>query len=104
MRTVVDLPMHEGYRVWVTEFSRPWQPTRWNDIPPEATAVEPMEEGCVGADRAACLVEGFNEAVLGGGRGRNWAVAVPVVVRYDQDLTPGEPVGEKAVCMQSVDG
>ena len=50
--------------------------------------MEPAEEGVLSAHQAACYVKAFNRAALGQGL-RVWAVALPVVVRYEGDLRPG---------------
>lgn len=85
----------QGFRVWITRF-HDWQPTHWSDVPPEATAIEPIVGECISAEGAANLVEGFNQVMLEKPK-RVWAVAVPVVVCYEQDLQPGQSVTDRAI-------
>jgi hypothetical protein len=83
---------HPGavYRVWIARFED-WRPLRWSETPPRAEAVEPAVAGCLTWEEAAQFVAGFNEASLAGGV-KLWAVAAPVVVRYDGDFWPGAPL------------
>ena len=81
--------------MWITQY-RHWRPTHWSEIPPEATAIQPLDGECISAEGAANLIEGFNQVMLE--RPRNvWAVAVPVVVRFEQDLQPGQSVTDRAI-------
>jgi len=78
----------KAYRVWITA-SGDWQPNDPHDIPPDATALEPAEEGVFPARRAARYVTAFNRTALARGL-RVWAVALPVVVRYEGDVVAGQ--------------
>jgi hypothetical protein len=79
------------FRVWILRYDQ-WEPQSLRDWPPRATAVEPAEPGTMSARAAATYVEAFNRAALRACR-RRWAVAVPVVVRYE-----GEPRAGEVVC------
>ncbi len=82
---------HRGrraFRVWITS-SGDWQATDPHAIPPEATVIEPAEAGLFSAGRAARYVAAFNRTALARGL-RVWAVAHPVVVRYEGDLAAGQ--------------
>jgi hypothetical protein len=79
-----------GYRVWIVAY-RHWHPQSCSDVPPDAVALEPAEEGIMSGRQAARYVEAFNRAVLGG-RGGIWAVAIPVRVRYEGEPRPGQPL------------
>lgn len=78
------------FRVWITTYEA-WRPARWNEVPPDATALELFEDAAYSAQEAAQVVRGFNSAVLGQDR-RIWAVAVPVVIRYEGDAHRGANV------------
>ena len=79
------------FRVWIVAY-RHWQPPSCSDVPPDAVALEPAEEGTLSARQAARYVQAFNRAVLGGPR-RIWAVAIRVVgVRYEGEPRPGQPL------------
>jgi len=81
------------YRVWIVA-CRHGPPARCSDVPPDAIALEPAEEGTFSAAQAARYVAAFNRAVLGGHR-RVWAVAVPVGgVWYEGEPRPGRPLAE----------
>jgi hypothetical protein len=80
--------LRRAFRVWITA-SGDWQPNDPHDIPPIATAIEPAEEGVFSACRAARYVAAFNRTALAR-RLRVWAVALPVVVRYEGDLEVGQ--------------
>ena len=75
------------YRVWIAAYKN-WQPADCHDVPPEAVVLEPAEEYAMTVDQAARYVEAFNRAALAAGR-KIWAVALPVVLRYDGDPHPG---------------
>jgi len=76
------------YRVWIVRHAT-FSPTDWREIPPGAIAVEPAESGTMTMRRASRYVEAFNRAALAHSA-KHWAVAVPVTIRYDGDLRPGE--------------
>jgi hypothetical protein len=85
----------DRYRVWIATYGG-GQPVDRRDAPPDAVAVEPAEEGTFSAREAARYVEVFNRAAAAraaAGGPRVWAVALPVVIRYQGDLQPGRPVG-----------
>ncbi len=78
------------FRVWIARYRR-WQPTDCRQMPPEAVAVEPAEEGTMSREEAATYVEAFNGAALAQA-GNLWAVALPVTVRYDGEPRPGQTI------------
>ena len=59
-----------------------------SDVPPRATALEPVARALYSAEEAALFVEGFNGSMLCGDRPL-WAVAVPITIRYEGDVQPG---------------
>lgn len=75
------------FRLWIATYTD-WRPTRWNETPPQATALELVEDAVFSADEAALFLEGFNSSMLPYGQ-RIWAVAIPVTVRYDGDPQAG---------------
>lgn len=79
---------HGQYRVWITRVSG-WQPRGFADLPPTAVALAPAEEGLMSAPQAARYVQVFNRIVLRTGP-KVWAIALPVAVRYEGDLVPGQ--------------
>ncbi len=83
----------KAFRVWITA-SGDWQANDPHDIPSDATAIEPAEEGVFSACRAARYVAAFNRTALAR-RLRVWAVALPVVVRYEGDLEAGQRLALK---------
>lgn len=76
------------YRLWISRYES-WAPSRWDDVPPEALALEPAIDGVYSSAQAAAFVEGFNTEMLRDAQ-RRWAIAIPVTVRYDGDLEPGQ--------------
>jgi hypothetical protein len=76
------------YRVWIAAYQQ-WQPANCQDVPPQAIALEPAEQGTMSARQARRYVAAFNRAALGQGR-RLWAIALPVAVRYEGDPRPGQ--------------
>lgn len=80
------------FRVWIMGFDD-WRPENWTDVPPWAEAIEPVDEGVFSAAQAAAYLEGFNSASLRL-RDSRWAVAIPVELRIDGDLRPGERLVE----------
>ena len=79
-----------AFRLWIARYDH-WRPERWNDAPPQATALELIEDSSFSEEEARLFLEGFNSQMLVDGRPL-WAVAVPVVLRYDGDPQPGEPI------------
>jgi hypothetical protein len=75
-------------RVWIVRYGE-FVPTGWHDVPPGAVAIEPAEGHAMTARQARRYVEAFNRAALGGAQ-KVWAVALPVMIRYDGDPRPGE--------------
>jgi hypothetical protein len=78
------------FRLWIGACGN-WQPTAWTDIPATFVAIEPVDGECVSADAAAAFLEGYNGRMLSQ-TATHWAVAVPVEVRYQGDLEPGQNV------------
>ncbi len=78
------------FRVWIARYDD-WRPGRWDDVPPQARAVEPAVPECLTIDAAAQVIEGFNSGMLCD-TGKRWAVAVAVNLRYEGDPAPGEIV------------
>ncbi len=78
------------FRLWITTYAD-WRPSRWSDVPPCATALELVEDAAYSADEAAVFLEGFNSQLLTA-EPPIWAVAVPVVLRYEGDAQPGAAV------------
>ena len=78
------------FRIWVVRYDA-WRPAAWNELPPRAVAVEAAEAAPLSAGEAARFLEGFNGTMLTR-RGRLWAVAVPVTLRYDGDLRTGQTI------------
>ncbi|MGD9645211.1 MAG: hypothetical protein AB7U73_05830 [Pirellulales bacterium] len=84
-----------GFRVWLVGFEQ-WQPTAWYDMPPRAVAIEPADDACMSPDEATLFVQGFNETTLAR-HGQIWAIPVPVLVRYEHDLEPGQCLAAAAI-------
>ncbi len=82
------------FRLWIATYTD-WRPTHWNQVPPRAIALEPVEDALYSSDEAALFVEGFNRSVLSGDH-MIWAVAVPITVRYEGDATAGMPIRGRA--------
>ena len=78
------------FRVWIATYEN-WRPSRWNESPPAAVALEPVEEGLYSAAEAALFLEGFNSSMLDYNK-PIWAVAVPISVRFEGDAVCGRPV------------
>ena len=79
-----------AYRVWLVGYEE-WEPRVWNECPPRGVVLEPAEEGWLRADEAAVFLHSFNTAMLRHPK-RIWAVPVRVVVRYEGDLSSGDPL------------
>jgi hypothetical protein len=114
------------YRVWIVGYrGRP--PRGLAEIPPRCWALEPAEDQAMSAREAADYTAAFNGAILaqrgrsrqgatqnvppkhrrkawprstapGPRRRRLWAVAVPVTLRYDGDLQPGQGLTQSPQC------
>jgi hypothetical protein len=78
------------FRLWIATYAD-WRPGHWNDAPPRATALELVEDAAYTAEEAALFLQGFNTLMLEHDR-PIWAVAVPVVVRYEGDAQVGGSV------------
>ncbi len=78
------------FRLWIATYAD-WRPSRWNESPPLATALEPVEDALYSADEAAMFLEGFNSSMLEYDQ-PIWAVAVPITVRYEGDAQAGRSV------------
>jgi len=85
----------QRFRVWLVGFGD-WQPERWSDVPPESVALEAAEDSWLSLDEATVFVRSFNSAMLTHPK-RVWAIPVPVVVRYEGDLTAGQTIEGDAV-------
>jgi hypothetical protein len=92
-RANVRIDRPQCFRVWIVRCDN-WQPRRWQDVPPVCVAVEPAAETCLTQQQATFYVRNFNEEMLVRGESL-WAVAVPVVPRFDGDLTPGQFVASR---------
>jgi len=86
-RVISDPPR---YRLWITRYGD-WSPTRWNESPPDAVALEPVTDLLYTAHDAACFLQGFNSQTLKSATPL-WAVALPVTLRYEGDATCGARV------------
>jgi hypothetical protein len=75
------------FRIWIATYAD-WRPGHWNDAPPRATALELVDDAAYSAEEAALFLQGFNTAMLEEDR-PIWAIAVPVVVRYEGDAQVG---------------
>jgi hypothetical protein len=84
------------FRLWIASYID-WRPSSWNQIPPRATAIEPVEDGLYSAQEAALFLEGFNSAMLVEQK-PIWAVAVPITIRFEGDARPGMPVEGHFFC------
>jgi hypothetical protein len=105
MHAAIDpTPLHVPpavYRVWVTHY-RDWHPASWLDVPPVAVAIEPVSDATFSAEDAELFLQGFNSQLLQDTRGL-WAVAVPITLRFEGDLHPGEEIAASA-CATLVTG
>lgn len=87
------------FRLWIASY-KDWRPTHWSQTPPQAIAIEPVEEMLYSEDEAALFVEGFNTSVLADDRAI-WAVAVPITIRYEGDAVAGAPIVGHAFARES---
>ena len=78
------------FRLWIATYEN-WRPSRWNESPPAAVALEPVDEGLYSEAETALFLEGFNSSMLEYDK-PIWAVAVPVAVRFEGDAVCGRPV------------
>ena len=79
------------FRLWIVTYLGDWKPRRWNEAPPAAQAVEPVDDAVYSAQEAAMFLEGFNSAMLEADR-PIWAVAVSVTIRFEGDARSGASV------------
>jgi hypothetical protein len=82
------------YRLWIAKYSD-WRPTRWNQSPPQAVALELARDAPASAEEAAHFLEGFNNVRLES-QEPVWAIAIPVTVRYEGDARPGLSISAPA--------
>ncbi len=85
-----DLPCAACFRVWITRYNH-WRPNDFRDVPEEAVALEPAEEGVMSSCQAAAYVEAFNRVAIERAE-KIWAVAVPVTVCYGGEPRPGQRI------------
>jgi hypothetical protein len=85
----------DRYRVWIVRFEN-WQPGDWCELPPHGQVVELAEADCLTSAQADSFRQGFNRAMLGQSAGL-WAIAVPVVVRYEGDLQLGMEIANSGI-------
>lgn len=83
-------PGAQRFRIWIASYVD-WRPASWNQVPPRATAVEPVEQALCTAEEAALFLQGFNSSMLAHHE-PIWAVAVPITLCYEGDAVPGLPV------------
>jgi hypothetical protein len=94
------------YRVWIVRYrGRP--PRGPGETPARCRALEPAEEQAMSAREATQYTAAFNGALLAGRREKRgprklWAVAVPVKLRYDGDLHPGQGLTQSPQCSRYV--
>ena len=86
------------FRIWLAECAN-WEPTDWQDLPPQAKVIEPAITDCLSERDAALFVEGFNATILARESNpalsrprRLWAIAVPVEIQYRGDFASGSYV------------
>ena len=75
------------FRVWIAAY-QDWQPRDCRDIPPQVVPLEPAEANLMTSRQARRYVEAFNRIALTCPR-KIWAIALPVVVRWDGEPSPG---------------
>jgi hypothetical protein len=75
------------FRLWIATYDN-WTPARWNNAPPMAVALEPVEDALYSASEAAMFLEGFNESMLECDK-PIWAIAIPVTLRLEGDAHCG---------------
>ena len=80
----------QKYRIWIARTDN-WDPQHWSEVPRSAMAVHPADEQCMSAAEAASFLSGFNGEILEHPRAI-WAVAIPVGLRYEGDLRPGQRI------------
>ena len=83
-------PPQQQYRVWIAR-TEEWDPQHWSEVPRSAMALHPADEQCMSAAEAASFLSGFNGEILDHPRAI-WAVAIPVGLRYEGDLRPGQRI------------
>jgi hypothetical protein len=75
------------YRVWIVNRGG-WEPEHWSDEPPHGVVIAAAEKEHMSPAEAPAQIEAFNYRVLREPARREWAVAVPVTIRYLGDLKP----------------
>jgi hypothetical protein len=78
------------FRLWIATYAD-WHPGRWNDPPPQATAVELVADTTYSAAEARRFLEGFNSQIVSTEQPL-WVVAIPVALRYEGDAVPGDRI------------
>jgi hypothetical protein len=87
----------ERFRVWIVACDGP-RPAGWRDAPACAVALEPAEAGTMSARQAGLYVEAFNRTASDSPRNQ-WAVALPVSIRYEGDPQPGQRLRDPYRCL-----
>ncbi len=90
MNKLISKPSGALFRLWIASYED-WRPDGWRETPPSAVALMPAESGCYSAEEAAAYLEGFNARAARESRGL-WAIAVPIVLRYDGEPRSGEHI------------
>lgn len=76
------------FRVWLAGYGD-WQPSGWQDVPPQGVAIRPLAKECLTATEAEEFVESFNRQMLREPKNL-WAVPVPVQLVVLGEPVPGE--------------
>lgn len=91
---------HAAKAAWWSDDFADWRPVQWNQLPPQATALELIDEALYSAEEAAMFLQGFNTLMLDHDR-PIWAVAVRVTLRYEGDAQCGMSVQGHAFARES---
>ena len=86
----IDFAHTSAIRVWIARFEQGWHPRYWDEVPPTALIVEPAVDRSMSLQEAALFIEGFNREALANPSTRRWAIARPVSVQYQGDLSCGD--------------
>jgi len=97
--TITNVSTSNLFRIWITRYTR-WEPRSWRDLPSEAITVELAEPGCFGPAESLAYIEGHNTAAMGR-RDRRWAVAVPIVLAYTGDPSPGDVIFPQRIALST---